>query len=528
MKQPKPQSEKYNDLITYIRKGYIKIPKFQRDFVWGIEDTAKLLDSIIKGYPIGTFILWKTRERLKSVKNIGGVDLPSTPRGDSVQYVLDGQQRLASLFVVLEGLKVQKENKIIDYREIYIDLSKDIENDNQIVTIEKPEEGEGITVYDLLSNKVSYLVKNYPDYIDKIQNYRERFTTYDFSTIVIHDYPIDTAVEVFTRINTTGTELTLFEIMVAKTYDETNNFDLHEKYEQLQEELESIQYDTIPSSTILQCLSLNLVQECTRRAILKLNKDDVINIWEDTVESIKKAIDYFRTFYRIPVSRLLPYNALLAPFSYFFFKNKDKPDSDQEKLLQEYFWRVSLSYRFSSAVETKLGQDAKKINQIINRERPEYDFRVSLDKEELKTYWFSTGDSYCKAILCLYAYFKPKSFNNNSDVILDNSYLMQSNSRNYHHFFPRHYLQKNNIQNGNSIVNITLVDDYLNKREIKAKSPSVYMRRFKKTNTDLDITMKTHLIDNLEEFGIWRDEYTKFLEKRANRTINELRKRIEV
>lgn len=104
MKQPKPQPEKYNDLITDIRRGYIKIPKFQRDFVWGIGDTAKLLDSIIKGYPIGTFILWKTRERLSSVKNIGSADLPPTPEGDSVRYVLDGQQRLASLFVVLEGL----------------------------------------------------------------------------------------------------------------------------------------------------------------------------------------------------------------------------------------------------------------------------------------------------------------------------------------------------------------------------------------------------------------------------------------
>ena len=272
MKQPKPQSEKYNDLITYIRKGYIKIPKFQRDFVWGIEDTAKLLDSIIKGYPIGTFIFWKTRERLRTIKNIGGAMLPPTPEGDSVQYVLDGQQRLASLFAVLEGLQLQKENKIINYKEIYVDLDKDIDSDNEIVTPEKPENSKCITVYDLLSNKISYLVKNYPDYIDKIQNYRDRFTTYDFSTIVISDYPIDTAVEVFTRINTTGTELTLFEIMAAKTYDETRNFDLQEKYEQLHGELADINYDTIPSSTILQCLSLNLVKECTRKAILKLSK----------------------------------------------------------------------------------------------------------------------------------------------------------------------------------------------------------------------------------------------------------------
>lgn len=263
-------------------------------------------------------------------------------------------------------------------------MNRDIDNDEPVITPEKPVDGAWMTVYDLLSKDVSYFVDKYRSYINKIQNYRDRFTTYDFSTIVLPDYPIDAAVEIFTRINTTGTELTLFEIMSAKTYDETKKFDLQEKYRDLQERLEDIKYDTIPSSTILQCLSLNLVEECTRKAILKLNKNDVINVWDMTVESVREAIDYFRIFYHIPAFRLLPYNALLVPFSHFFFKNKDKPDSNQEKLLQEYFWRSSLSYRFSSGVETKLGQDAKRIDQIIGEVRPAYDFSVLLDKEEIK------------------------------------------------------------------------------------------------------------------------------------------------
>jgi hypothetical protein len=526
MKQPKPQAEKYNDLMASIRRGYIKIPKFQRDLVWGIEDTAKLLDSIIKGYPIGTFILWKTRERLRSIKNLAGAELPPTPEGDSVQYVLDGQQRLASLFVVLEGLQVEKENKFIDYRQIYLDLDRHTEDDEAVITAEKPNGSKWITVYDLLSNDISNFIENYREYIDKLQMYRERFTTYDFSTIVLQDYPIDAAVETFTRINTTGTELTLFEIMSAKTYDEARDFDLQEKYAELQEELETIRYDTIPSSTILQCLSVNLVKECTRRAILKLNKDDVINIWDETVESIREAIDYFRTFYRIPASRLLPYNALLVPFSYFFFSSKHRPDPSQEKLLQDYFWRSSLSYRFSSGADPKLGQDAKRIDQIVQGQRPKYDFTGLVDKEEIKNYGFSTGDSYCKAILCLFAYCGPRSFRNNGTILLDNSWLKQSNSRNYHHFFPRAYLRRSNVENENSIVNITLVDDYLNKREIGAKPPSDYIRRFRTSNADLDETMKTHLIDDLQEFGVWHDDYEKFLEKRSQRITEELKRRI--
>ena len=94
--QPKPDSKKYSDLISDIEKGIIKIPKFQREFVWGIDRTAKLLDSILKGYPIGTFILWKTDERINNIKNVGNLDIPPTPDGTKVEYVLDGQQRITS------------------------------------------------------------------------------------------------------------------------------------------------------------------------------------------------------------------------------------------------------------------------------------------------------------------------------------------------------------------------------------------------------------------------------------------------
>jgi uncharacterized protein with ParB-like and HNH nuclease domain len=66
--------------MSDIDKGTIKIPQFQRDFVWNKEKSAKLLDSIVKGYPIGTFILWKTKEELRSLRNIGGLELPRTPR----------------------------------------------------------------------------------------------------------------------------------------------------------------------------------------------------------------------------------------------------------------------------------------------------------------------------------------------------------------------------------------------------------------------------------------------------------------
>lgn len=107
MNQLNPGIIKYSQLLSDIEAGRIKIPQFQRDFVWSKTDSAKLLDSIVKRYPIGTFILWKTNETLRSIKNIGGLNFPQTPEGDYVQYVLDGQQRITSLYAGFKGCTIR-------------------------------------------------------------------------------------------------------------------------------------------------------------------------------------------------------------------------------------------------------------------------------------------------------------------------------------------------------------------------------------------------------------------------------------
>ena len=198
--------------------------------------------------------------------------------------------------------------------------------------------------------------------------------------------------------------------------------------------------------------------------------------------------------------------------------------------MEEFFWRMSLSFRYSSSTESKLAQDIKRIDEILKGNRPNYeDVKVYLSSpKDLIETGFSAGSSYCKAILCLLAYHEPKDFQDNGKVILDNSWLKVANSKNYHHFFPKAYLRKNNIGNENSLVNITLVSADLNKRKIKAKAPSIYIQDFLDENEELPTSIKSHLIDNLDNFGVMSDDYLVFLEKRANSIFNELKKRIEL
>ncbi len=223
-------------------------------------------------------------------------------------------------------------------------------------------------------------------------------------------------------------------------------------------------------------------KECKRKVILQLDKQEIIDVWDDVISALKDSIDYFRSVYRIPVSSLLPYDSLLVPFSYFFYKNKNQPTGDQAKFLEEFFWRVSLSFRYSSSTEAKLAQDVKRIDEILNNIRPNYDdIKVQLNSpQDLIDTNFSAGSSYCKAVLCLMAYKQPEDFVTNGKILLDNSWLKQANSRNYHHFFPKAYLKKNNIKNENSLVNITLVGADLNKRQIRARAPDDYIKEFEK------------------------------------------------
>ena len=536
MQAPEHQTKNYVSLIHDITEGNTKIPQFQRDFVWPIQKSASLIDSVIKGYPIGTFTFWKTTETLRAVKNLGGQPLREPQAGAPVDYVLDGQQRLTSLYACFKGLRVVRKQKEEDFSNLYIDI--EAEESAPIVVTEKEEnasEYRYIKVVDLLSADFTQLAKYPQKFHEKMVGYQKMITSYQYPIVEIMNAPIDVATEIFTRINTSGKELSLFEIMVAKTYDDKpfgseKHFDLSKRYKKLIEDLEQVGYETISDATVLQVIAIIIQGECKRQNILKIEKQKFIDSWKDAVDAIEKAVEYFRGYYGIPVSKLLPYNALIVPFAYFFFKHKDKPNNkDMRDRLNDFFWRCSLSGRYSSGVESKLAQDIKKIDKILNGELPSYDSPIDASEEFIKNNGgFSTGRSYIKAILCIYAYHQPKSFNDNSIVTIDNNWLKQANSKNYHHFFPKSWFAKpkENDFYINHILNITIVDDYLNKREIGAKPPSKYMEKFERGNPNIKKTMETHLIGDFDSFGIVDDDYNKFFDERAKMVSKEIRKRI--
>jgi hypothetical protein len=91
----------FSSLIEDIKQGRIKIPKFQRPYVWDDEQALKLLDSIANSYPIGSILIWRTPSKLNTERTFGDFVLPETDDMTPTDYVLDGQQRLTVVYSCL-------------------------------------------------------------------------------------------------------------------------------------------------------------------------------------------------------------------------------------------------------------------------------------------------------------------------------------------------------------------------------------------------------------------------------------------
>ncbi|TBF82601.1 GmrSD restriction endonuclease domain-containing protein [Rhizobium leguminosarum] len=96
-------------LVQEIDAGEIVLPAIQRDFVWSEDQIETLLDSLLRGYPIGIALLWETYEpiQVRRFSKDYRTDIihkfSDNPKGRRVRMVLDGQQRLNSLYVALKG-----------------------------------------------------------------------------------------------------------------------------------------------------------------------------------------------------------------------------------------------------------------------------------------------------------------------------------------------------------------------------------------------------------------------------------------
>jgi len=535
----KPNDITFQNLLSGITNSRIQIPPFQRSFVWKPNDIRYLLDSIYRGFPIGSFIFWKTIRKLPYSRSIGNITLDQREinPGTEISYVLDGQQRITSLFAAIKGSTIDEE----EFQFLFNLKSKKfiVKKSDQIIDDEttQPQYANFIPVSALfLESRREYnqLVRKYSEeYQGILDTLYDRFASYRFSVIEVIDRENGTdedqsegvrqVVRMFSRINETGRKLTIVAKMVARCWGE--GFDLREALD----EFYKINPGTeqIREETVLQIASVILnYRKCRSRVILEnTNIQKLENDWDTIINSLLLALEFIKNKLHIKNLNYLPYDALLVPLAYLFNKKIDL-NSTETGAIEKWFWRASLSNRYDATVEAKIEEDCVEIDEILAGNNPKFDYLIDWDslKNRLIAQPYNLRNAFVKTILALYSYNEPKNITDGRDVSLD-SVFTGYYKHNFHHIFPQAYLRSNQPDKKelfDSIVNIMFIPRVTN-NNILDTPPSEYFAKLENENKNLTEILKHHLIFNLNESRLLENDLLAFLDYRAERIVQAFR-----
>jgi uncharacterized protein with ParB-like and HNH nuclease domain len=203
--------EKIDKIINRINSGDIRIPAFQRAYVWKQNQILELLDSVVKNYPIGSVLLWSTSDKLKHTRNIAGYKIPDNADEYPVNYVLDGQQRISSIYATFSD-KTEQDVESSDYNpnlnlfEIYYNFStKTFEQKNDVDTTAN----DVIYLRNFLNGAklIESLKTLDPKFHNDAQELYSRFINYELPVVTIKNREKSDVGNIFERINNTGTKL---------------------------------------------------------------------------------------------------------------------------------------------------------------------------------------------------------------------------------------------------------------------------------------------------------------------------------
>lgn len=507
-------------VFTELECGNMRIPRFQRAYVWEPSKIVKLLSSIYSQYPIGSFFIWETDANMASFcRDITDFGFPQKPEANKFTFILDGQQRITSLYVALKG----KQLNGVDYRRICFNVEKQV---FKIPTLKT--EPNNIPVWKIFdSTECTKLVKQYTkedkdDYADALIHCQQIFNTYPVSIIKSTDMGLDEVVTIFERINQGGKRLSLFDLVHASVWSE--DFDLRDQINAFNNEKSISIFGKIDQEVFTQSLALNTSGDCVKAHQLALKNEDCKAVWDKTLECIRLTIDFIKKQFGVQSASIIPYQNIIPILQYYFFVSGNKGIIPEHKqLISDWFWTVTFSNRYSSSTLTKMKDDAKWITDIIDGSTSPRIFTVKLGLEDLKKVSMQNASVIKNGVLCLMALNSPADFDNGDGVTLDNTNASRSNSKENHHFFP--YSLHNTFgltqKDINSLLNFAFISKRLN-LEISNKKPSNYLNIYQANNPDIVAHLQSHFIGADAFNAALSDDFSIFIDERGKAILEKI------
>ncbi len=317
-------------LLERAARGDLRLPRFQRGLKWRLRDNLLLLDSIYRGYPIGTLLFWERAEPAGRV-HIGSVAIDA-PESRRAWLIIDGQQRISALVGSMLRTDDSADEHALGFdlqHERFVHLSKLARQDPRVVPLPVLVHPERLLAW-LAESGVR---EGLSDAAERAFRASTRLRDYGIAAYVVETEDEGVAQDVFKRLNTGGRKLTRTEVFEAVEPPGSSH-----GIAQTKAGLRELDFGELPSALVLKSLQAVLGEDITQGFQPKWGKGEREEGWTRTLDALRQTLVFLRREGEVPHSALLPYS-LPVPVLARFFARFREPGSRTRVLLKRWLWR---------------------------------------------------------------------------------------------------------------------------------------------------------------------------------------------
>lgn len=562
---------KVSELVDKVKRGELTLPEMQRRYVWTATRVRDLLDSLYRGYPSGTILVWETDGDVVS-RPVNFIPT-QTPITANKLLLLDGQQRITSLTAVLSGLPVhirsKKKDKTID---ILFNLEHpdgpptdimEIEDEDLITDIEDLEDDETaerdiqeelkkrtfvvdspalrnnplwVSVSDIFKKRDSEILRaiginsddeKWDKYSERLQKVRH-IEKYQYVMEVLEkDKSYEEVTEIFVRVNSLGIKLRGSDLAMAQITSRWKGF--MDKIEEFAKEFGDDENYIIESGLPVRMLVIFATKQSKFKTVGKITKENLEESWESAMDGLRFAINFVRSNAGIENLKYLSSPFLLIPIAVYVNLKQEELSEEECKKILKWFYNAQMRGHYSmGSSESILDADLSVLFKTKDLEK----LIIQL-YNHVKKFEVDAGDLVNKGIRSPFfsmLYFVLKD-NGAKDWIsglkLSDKHIGKSHSIQYHHIFPKSLLRDAGKERReiNEIANLAFIGGKTN-RHILNKKPNVYFEKevIEKRGEDalssqlIPLDKSMWEIETYSEFLAWRrdaiaDEINNFMKK---------------
>lgn len=351
--QPSAMTLDLEELVSQAWQGRIRVPRFQRSFRWRQQDVIRLFDSIVKGYPIGSLLLWVRRAPEQTLR-LGALRIEVSAM-DSALWVVDGQQRITSLANALHKDGAS---------DPMFALAYDLRGEKFVrrPAVEDPAVVPLPVLFDL--HEILGWFARYPDateYLDRATELTKTLRQFPVPAYRVVQDDERVLQDIFDRMNNYGKRLRRSEIFSALNAGEEAGQEGTLTFDLIAEQIDAdLGFGVIDNDTVLKAVLARRGPDVMReirnefndrddipdpenseRVVIEFPREDRDTAYQMGARALRKAVEFLQREAGIPHVSLVAYRYLIVVLTRVFAHHPD-PDPRNLRLLRRWYWRAAV------------------------------------------------------------------------------------------------------------------------------------------------------------------------------------------